>query len=66
MATLDAQILEGNISKKFYRVNLKKLLEDPASSLEPYPEMINARYAHVSISHQKYIYAIGGRQYGPD
>jgi hypothetical protein len=24
-ATLDAQILEGNISKKFYKVNLRKL-----------------------------------------
>lgn len=66
MATLDAQILEGNISKKFYKINMKKLLEEPMTALEPYPDMINARYAHVSIIHDKYLYAIGGRQYGPD
>lgn len=28
--------------------------------------MINARYAHVTIFHENCIYAIGGRQYGPD
>ena len=65
-ATLEAQILEGVISKKFFRVNMKKLLEDPGESFEPFPDMINARYAHTAIEVDGYLYAIGGRQYGPD
>ena len=34
--------------------------------MDPYPDMINARYAHVSIMHEKSLYVLGGRQYGSD
>ena len=65
-ATIDSQILEGNISKKFIKVNMTKLIQDPENSFEVLPEMINARYAHCAIQLNKVLYVIGGRQYGSD
>ena len=48
-AILDYQILEGNISKRFLKVNLKKLIEDSANSFESFTDMIYAHYAHCAI-----------------
>jgi hypothetical protein len=65
-ATIDSQILEGTISRKFLRVNMAKLLVDPENSFEVLPDMINARYAHCAIQLNQTLFVIGDRQYGSD
>lgn len=63
-ATIDLQILEGEISKKFIQVSILKLLGDPDNAFTQLPDMINPRYAHCSIQVDSKLFVIGGRQYG--
>jgi hypothetical protein len=65
-ATIELQILEGTISKKFIKVDIRKLLLDPATSFDVLPDMINARYAHSVAEMNGNLYVVGGRQYGTD
>ena len=65
-ATLEHQILEGTISKRFVSVDRSRLVQDPENSFQVMPDMINARYAHTATQLGGCLYVIGGRQYGED
>lgn len=66
LKSLEEREYEGEISKRFIKVDTRQLLSSPSTAFEEMPPMINARYAHCAIQLGSEVYAIGGREYGDD